>query len=70
MSIIKSATALVAAAALSCGILTAASDALAADMPAKAPPTPAIVATVPLDVHGYVEFQVANNRITPGGLLI
>ena len=70
MSIIKSVSALVAGAALSCGIVTTAPDAWAADIPVKAPEAPAVGATVPLDVHGYLEFQVANNRITPGGLLI
>ncbi len=70
MSIIKSATAFVAGAALSLGAAAWASAASAADMPVKAAATPTVGASVPLDVHGYLEFQFANNRVTPGGLLI
>jgi hypothetical protein len=70
MSIMKSATGLVAGAALSLGAAAWVSAASAADMPVKAAATPTVGASVPLDVHGYLEFQFASNRITPGGLRI
>jgi hypothetical protein len=43
--------------------------AFAADMPTKAPPV-AVAPTVPLDVHGFVEYDIANTRVTGGGMLL
>ena len=45
------------------------SGAMAADMPVKAP-VPVVGASVPLDVHGYVDLAFADTRVTPGGLMI
>ena len=38
-------------------------------MPVKAK-VPVVGASVPLDVHGYVDLTFANTRVTPGGLMI
>ena len=64
MTIIRSARALAAGAAL---LLGAASSSLAADLPVKAVPkaTPWV-----LDVHGYADLTFASTRVTNGGLYL
>src|SRR5882757_3734593 len=55
------------AGALSLGTTGLGSGAFAADMPVlKAPPPSPWV----LDIHGSVDFDVANSRVTGGGLLL
>ena len=64
MTIIRSARALAAGAAL---LLGAAGSSLAADLPVKAVPkaTPWV-----LDVHGYADLTFASTRVTNGGLYL
>jgi hypothetical protein len=66
MSLLRSTSTLLAAAAVSFGV--AANGASAADLPVKA--VPVVGASVPLDVHGYVDYTLASNRVTGGGLLL
>ena len=55
------------AGALSLGITGLGSAAFGADMPVlKAPPASPWV----FDVHGFVDFTVANSRVTGGGMLL
>ena len=52
---------------LNMGVTSFGSSALAADLPVKAPPPPTPWV---LDVHGFVDFNFANTRVTGGGLLL
>ena len=67
MSIIRSATAYLAGAALTLGMVVGSSVAPAADLAVKAVPkaTPWV-----LDVHGYADLTFANTRVTGGGLYL
>lgn len=68
MSILKSASALIAGAAISLGAVM--SSVSAADLlPVKAK-APVIGPSMPLDVHGYFDLTFATTRVTPGGLMI
>lgn len=68
MSFLKSASVLTVAAALSITSAGFASHARAADMPVKA--VPVIGPSAPLDVHGFVDYTIASNRVTGGGLYL
>ena len=68
MSLMKSASALLAGAVISIGALMS-SGAMAADLPVKAKPV-VVGASVPLDVHGWFDATFASNRVTGGGLLL
>ena len=54
-------------AVLSLGVVGAASQGFAADMPVKAPP---LAPYMPLDVHGFVDYTVTSTRVTGGGMLL
>ncbi len=56
-------------AALSAAILSYGSAASAADI-AVVTKAPVVGPSVPLDVHGFADFEVVNGRVTPGGLRI
>jgi hypothetical protein len=68
MSLMKSASALLAGAVISVGALMS-TGAMAADLPVKAKPS-VVGATMPLDVHGWFDTTFASNRVTGGGLLL
>ena len=62
------ASALATGLALTLGVVSLESGALAADMPVKAPPAPATPFV--LDVHGFFDTSFKNDYITPRGLLV
>jgi len=68
MSLMKSASALLAGAVVTIGTLVS-SGAMAADLPVKAKPV-VVGASAPLDVHGWFDATFASNRVTGGGLLL
>lgn len=68
MSLMKSASALLAGAVISIGALVV-GGAMAADLPVKAKPV-VVGASAPLDVHGWFDATFASNRVTGGGLLL
>jgi len=68
MSLMKSASALLASAVITIGALVS-SGAMAADLPVKAKPV-VVGASAPLDVHGWFDATFASNRVTGGGLLL
>lgn len=68
MSIVRTASAYIASAAITLGVAASSTVAGAADMPVKA--APKLTSPWVLDVHGYADLTFANTRVTNGGLLL
>ena len=58
-----------AGALLLSGVCAGATSGLAADLPSRKS-LPMLVADEPSAIHGYLDFTVANNRVTGGGFVL